>query len=194
MKMLRRFLIGLGTVLLLAVSLQIFAPKAVRAVVTTLVTVANTPANPVPIQQAKANYINLAYDVNNNGYEQLLADGTAAAFTIPAGEKLVITDISWEVFCFSNPFGGATCNKSPGDATVITFGGISAAPGGFYVAQAPYVNFTAGVFAGASDHFQSGYVTSQLPAPALLFGGSPGESIFSTNIRGYLVPSSAPSE
>jgi hypothetical protein len=52
MKLLERFLMGLGTVLLLAISLQLVAPKAVRAVVSTLVTVANTAANPVPTQQA----------------------------------------------------------------------------------------------------------------------------------------------
>jgi hypothetical protein len=43
---------GLGTLLVLAATLQLFAPKAVHAVVSTLVTVANTAANPVPTQQA----------------------------------------------------------------------------------------------------------------------------------------------
>jgi hypothetical protein len=47
MKILQRFLIGIGTVLLLALSLQLVAPKAVHAVVSTLVTLANTSANPV---------------------------------------------------------------------------------------------------------------------------------------------------
>ncbi len=47
MKILQRFLMGFGTVLLLALSLQLVAPKAVHAVVSTLVTVANTAANPV---------------------------------------------------------------------------------------------------------------------------------------------------
>lgn len=194
MKLLQRLLMGLGTVLLLAVSVELLAPKVVHGVVSTLVTVANTAANPVPVQQAKANYINLTYDLNTNGYDELLSDGTVTAFTIPVGQRLVITDISWEVLCASNPFGGLNCNKSPGDVTVITFGGVPAAPGGFYIAQATYVNNSFGVLAGGSDHFQSGYVTSQLPAPMLLFGGAPGESILSTNIRGYLVPSSAPSE
>jgi hypothetical protein len=47
MKILQRFLLTLGTILLLALSLQLVAPKAVHAVVSTLVTVANTAANPV---------------------------------------------------------------------------------------------------------------------------------------------------
>jgi hypothetical protein len=84
--------------------------------------------------------------------------------------------------------------RSPGHVTVITVGGVAAGPGGFYIAQATYGNDSFGVFAGGSDHFQSGYGTTQMPAPALLFGGASGESVFSTNIRGYLVPSTAPSE
>jgi hypothetical protein len=47
MKLFKRFLMGLGTVLLLALSLQLFAPQAVHAVVSTLVTIANTSSNPV---------------------------------------------------------------------------------------------------------------------------------------------------
>jgi hypothetical protein len=50
MKIFKRFLMGIGTVVLLALSLQLVAPKAVHAVVSTLVTIANTPANPVPIR------------------------------------------------------------------------------------------------------------------------------------------------
>jgi hypothetical protein len=191
MKLFKRFLMGLGTVLLLALSLQLVAPKAVHAVVSTLVTVANTSSNPVPVAQAKANYINLAYDVNSQGYNELLADGTSTPFSIPAGEKLVITDVSWEVACLP----GVNCNRSAGDVTVISFGGTPATPGGFYTAQATYANYYSGVLAGASDHFQSGYVTSVLPAPAvLLVGDFFGETVLSTNIRGYLVPASAPSE
>ncbi len=47
MKILPRLLMGLGTVLLLALTLQLFAPKMVYGVVSTLVTVANSAANPV---------------------------------------------------------------------------------------------------------------------------------------------------
>jgi hypothetical protein len=51
MKIFKRFLMGIGTVVLLALSLQLVAPKAVHAVVSTLVTVANTPTNPVPTRE-----------------------------------------------------------------------------------------------------------------------------------------------
>jgi hypothetical protein len=197
MKIFKRFLMGLGAVLLLAVSLQLVAPKAVHAVVSTLVTVANTSANPVAVEQVKqgsANFINLAFNTTSLGYDELLPNGTTTAFALPAGEKLVITDISWEVICQGNPFNGPQCEKSAGNVAIITFGGTPYDPGGFYTAQATYASPYVGLFAGASDHFQSGYVTSVLPAPALLFGGDPGEFIFSVNIRGYLVPASASSE
>jgi hypothetical protein len=194
MKLFKRFLMGLGTVLLLALSLQLVAPKAVHAVVSTLVTVANTSSNPVLVAQAKANFINLAFNTTTQGYDQLLPDGTTAPFNMPAGEKLVITDISWEVACQGNPFSGPQCGNSAGDVAILTLGGTSYDPGGFYTSQATYASPYVGLFAGASDHFQSGYVTSVLPAPALLFGGEPAEFIFSVNIRGYLVPASAPSE
>ncbi len=191
---LKRIAMGVGGVVIVALLLALVAPKAVHAIVSTLVTVANTYSNPVPVAQAKANYINLAYDSNTSGYDELLADGTSTPFSIPAGEKLVITDISWGAICVSVPFSGASCSKSPGDVTVFTIGGSPNLPGGFYTAQATYGDFDYILSAGASDHFQSGYVTSVLPAPALLFGGADGENIIFTNIRGYLVPASAPSE
>jgi hypothetical protein len=52
----------------------------------------------------------------------LLADGSASSFTIPVVEEFVITDISWQTVCISNPFGGPNCNRSAGDASIITFG------------------------------------------------------------------------
>jgi hypothetical protein len=52
MRLLQRFMMGLGTALLIAVSLPLLAPKAVHAVVSAFVTIANTTANPVPTQQA----------------------------------------------------------------------------------------------------------------------------------------------
>lgn len=49
MKTLKRIAWGLGVILVIATSLQLAAPKAVHAVISTLVTVANTAANPVPV-------------------------------------------------------------------------------------------------------------------------------------------------
>lgn len=51
MNVLRKILVGLGSVLAVAFILALASPKAVRAVVSTLVTVSNTPANPVPVTE-----------------------------------------------------------------------------------------------------------------------------------------------
>jgi len=52
MRFLQRFLIGLGAILVLAISPQLVAPKSVHAVVSTLVTIANTSTNPVPVDSS----------------------------------------------------------------------------------------------------------------------------------------------
>src|ERR1035437_9351622 len=102
MKILQRFLMGLGTVLLFALSLQLIAPRAVHAVVSTLVTVANTAANPV-ITQAADNPARTAVAlqclaIGTTGNEQtgcaLTTGQTSTPFEIPAGQRLVIEYIN----------------------------------------------------------------------------------------------------
>jgi hypothetical protein len=104
MKLLQRFLMGLGTVLLLVVSLQLFAPKAVHAVVTTLVTVANTAANPVPVDTSADGRGSIALV----GSQQLNAPTTSglqvfenvsdlSTFIVPAGKRFMIDQVSAQV-------------------------------------------------------------------------------------------------
>jgi hypothetical protein len=50
-KWLRKALIGIGGLAVLAVLMTLAAPKAVHAIVSTLVTVSNTAANPVPTRE-----------------------------------------------------------------------------------------------------------------------------------------------
>jgi hypothetical protein len=94
MKSLQRLLIGLGTVLLLAVSLQLFAPKAVRALVSTLVTVANTPSNPVYTTDA-VNSENLLQVTC--ALPQTSNDGTGVSnkncYTVPAGQRALVEQV-----------------------------------------------------------------------------------------------------
>lgn len=107
MKLLQRFLMGLGTVLLLALSLQLVAPRAVHAVVSTLVTIANTAANPV-ITQAADNHARTAVAlqclaIGDLGYQNancVLGTGLpgAGAFQVPAGQRLVIDQVSGTLF------------------------------------------------------------------------------------------------
>jgi hypothetical protein len=104
MKLLQRFLMGLGTVLLLVVSLQLFAPKAVHAVVTTLVTVANTAASPVPVDTSADGRGSIALV----GSQQLNAPTTSglqvfenvsdlSTFIVPAGKRFMIDQVSAQV-------------------------------------------------------------------------------------------------
>ncbi|MGA2813468.1 MAG: hypothetical protein ABSG16_18865 [Candidatus Acidiferrum sp.] len=94
MKHLQRFLMGLGTVVLLAVSLQLAAPKAVHAVVSTLVTIANTPSNPVYTTDA----------VNSENLLQVTCAMSFASsngsdisnkncYTVPAGQRALIEQV-----------------------------------------------------------------------------------------------------
>ena len=53
MKLLKRIGVGLAATIVVAAALQLAAPKAVRAVVSTFVTVANAPSNPVPVANSQ---------------------------------------------------------------------------------------------------------------------------------------------
>ena len=53
MNVLRRIAMGIGGTVVVAVVMGLAAPKTVHALVSALVTVANTPANPVPVQEVK---------------------------------------------------------------------------------------------------------------------------------------------
>jgi hypothetical protein len=95
-QLLRAVSYSFGAILaLLAVGL--FAPRAARAVVATLVQVTNTTANPVPVQDIgrpgsqilelncpKGNVSCFAVDPANQA-------ATAAPFTVPAGQVFVMT-------------------------------------------------------------------------------------------------------
>ena len=53
MKLSKRIGIGLAATIVVAAALQLVAPRAVRAVVSTFVTVANAPSNPVPVANSQ---------------------------------------------------------------------------------------------------------------------------------------------
>jgi hypothetical protein len=107
MKVIQRLLMGLGAVLLLALALQLVAPKAAHAVVSTLVTIANTAANPV-ITQAGDNHARTAIALQCVVFGDLgefnagcgLGTGLpgAGAFQVPAGQRLVIDQVSGALF------------------------------------------------------------------------------------------------
>jgi hypothetical protein len=186
----KRMVTVIGGVTIAAFVLMLAAPKTVHAIVSTLVTVANTTANPVPVDDAKGNYITLSLTPGSQTFNEILPDGTSVSnYSVPSGEKFVITDISWVTSCV-NLFGVVTCNKSAGDSVLVA---LNAQDNPSYLSLA-YYGGSSPLFAGRSDNFKSGLVVSQLPTPTVLFAAGNGEGFLSFTLRGYLVPSSASGE
>lgn len=182
--------ISIAGVLFVASVMTLFAPKTVHALVSALVTVANTSANPVPAQEVKesrSNFVTLSF--NGSGYDEVLPDGSKSVFAIPIGQQFVITDVNWITTC-GNLIGVTTCNKSAGDAVVLMLGSSAPFNSGPHMSQATYARYSGALLtAGRSDSLKSGLVVDQLPTPSILFGPSGnGEQIFAVTLRGYLVP------
>jgi hypothetical protein len=102
----------LGFVVLAAILISVLAPKATHALVATLVQVSNTPSSPVPNKDvdsaAHATVVPLGCLANpqpfNGGVECTLGFGGGSPYTVPAGQRLVIEQMS--AFCQSSPNGG----------------------------------------------------------------------------------------
>jgi len=188
MNVLRRIAMAVGGTVVVALVIGLVAPKTVHALVSALVTVANTSSNPVPAQEVKesrANFVTLSF--NGSGYDEVLPDGSKSVFAIPTGEQFVITDVSWITTC-ENLF-TITCNRVVGDAVILTLGGNPPLTPGPYTSQAVYGENVFLKTAGRNDSLKSGLVVAQVPTPSILFGASGnGEQIFAVTLRGYLVP------
>lgn len=105
MKVLRRIVVGLAGVVLVASALELVAPKAVQAVVSTLVTVSNTSANPVPnlnVDEPAAQPFQYYLGANPGGYPTFTVPSTTVSGA-PV-KRLVIESVSG--FC-SQPFSPA---------------------------------------------------------------------------------------
>lgn len=192
MNVIRKIAMGIGGTVVVAAFIGLVAPKTVHAVVSALVTVANTPANPVPseeIKESRANFVSVTSIEGASTYNEVQQDGTVSStpFAIPAGEQFVITDVNWIAVCES--FFSITCNKSAGDAVVLMLGSNGPFNAGSYMSQANYAGAASGgiLTAGRSDTLKSGLVVTQLPVPSILFGASGnGENILAVTLRGYL--------
>ncbi|MFI5070937.1 MAG: hypothetical protein ACHP8A_08605 [Terriglobales bacterium] len=105
MNVLRRIAMAIGGTVVVALCFALAAPKTVRAVVTALVTVANTSANPVPttdVMRSVTQNVELHCQPSlNGGPSCILVPPTGVAgnepqYIVPSGSNLVITDV--EVF------------------------------------------------------------------------------------------------
>jgi hypothetical protein len=104
MSVLRKILIGLGSIVVVALVLALVSPKSMRAAVSTLVTVSNSLANPVLTEPATSTatqivalYCNLssAPGAGLLGCQLVMPGGGlgSSSYIVPAGQNLVITDV-----------------------------------------------------------------------------------------------------
>jgi ABC-type transport system substrate-binding protein len=105
MNVIRKLMIGLGSIVAVALALALASPKTVRAVVSTLVTVSNTSASPAVTEGVPSMATQIIQLVCYAGAQcvQLMPGGAlpSTGYTIPAGQNLVITDVQ-----INSPSGG----------------------------------------------------------------------------------------
>jgi hypothetical protein len=94
----KQLLMGAGALALVALLMNLVAPKAVHATVAALVQVANTPTNPVPTADLtiSASQIVAVYCIpgsNCNAVEPGGGMNSQVSYTVPAGQNLVITSL-----------------------------------------------------------------------------------------------------
>jgi hypothetical protein len=185
MKIFKRFLMGLGTVLLLALSLQLVAPKAVHAVVSTLVTVANTAADPVPVHSVDSQPQLQTFDFLADCDAPAQQACTQTLGQVPKGMTAVVQDVSAD--CFSSNINGVA-GPPPGALTVSSIG---AGVGGnlFLHSVFQQANATSAEYVFARQ--TTAYFPSSSLGPANLFFTVTGPTALGCQIviEGYYIPS-----
>jgi hypothetical protein len=177
----KRLLMVAGAVMLSGTLAAMVAPKAAHAVVSALVTVTNTSANPVPatlpthigLPPSKFVTLNCSFATICNSFSQVMPDGTTSPFTIPTDEQLVITDLDWTSF-----------NGVPGETIQVFLQALCSS-----CASQPFVLVSTGLanadgHASQSEHMTSGVVLSRLPSAQL----QTSSELYVLNLHGYLVP------
>lgn len=112
---------GIAGVLFVASAMTLFAPKTVHAVVSALVTVANTAENPVPVSNVNEPALQAYQDFCRAD----LSSGTGCNFQmIPAGKRLVIqdADISLAAATGAKPYYVALFTPLAVNGSIVTVG------------------------------------------------------------------------
>ena len=174
MKFLKRINSGTAAVIVLAAVLQLATPRAVHSVVSALVTVANTSANPVPtigMPQAPSQIVELAAIVSPGLTQPVFAldpshgiDSPYVQYVVPDGQVLVITGVEFD------PSGGSH------DIQLVL-------GGGFFLRERWSV-----VATGATTQltFPTGIVLPSGAAPEFQSSGLIGSGNTFTVLHGYL--------
>jgi hypothetical protein len=179
---LKRTITAIGGVAIAAFLLALAAPKRVQAVVSTLVTVANTTTNPVPTQ-AVDNPANTPFAASGNCSVQDTSCVISDFFAVPVGMTAVVQDFSGQ--CRVSPVGLA--NIPPVNVGFFVDGGPSVG-GGIFVAMNP----NPGTFGDLSfvtfGRQATMYAVSTANAPAFLtFTDRQNDGNCEISVNGYLV-------
>jgi hypothetical protein len=167
MQLAKRLFMGFGVVAFVAMSFMLAAPKAVHAIVATLVQVANTSANPVPNSDVnnpdKATLLVLGCQGNADGNANFTCDPNS---TIPVGQRFAIDRV--EADCFTTAgitFGNAHLSLTEGGsptAHVLPLNSLETGfnteyvlsmPVRFYADAGSYIGFEAYLSAPSGDTF-----------------------------------------
>lgn len=138
MNVVRRILVGLGSIVVVALVLALASPKTVHAIVSTLVTVSNTASNPVPTVSTDAS---TAFVEQGGCASFYLNTCTSPMYTVGAGQIAVIDSVSGvcqidpgtavaEFRLSYNSPSGSPMLLSTAPAAALKFGGNSASVGG----------------------------------------------------------------
>ena len=105
MNWVRKALVGIGGLSILALLMTLVAPKAAHAIVSTLVTVANTSANPVPVDSTADDRASIVLigsqqinPPNSDGFQPFLNLNDQSTFAVPVGKRFVIDQITASAF------------------------------------------------------------------------------------------------
>jgi hypothetical protein len=167
-----------GAAVLVAVCASLLAPKATHALVATLVQIGNTRATPVPNSDvdnpARATVVPLTCQAfGDPGDGSLLCNlglGPNTAYTVPAGQRLVIEQVS------------AFCQATPSNS--IPYANLNLTEAGTNLAVAFALN------SKQNDEFVTQSVRYYAdPGTSLSFQGSglPGASFCNYSTSGYLI-------
>jgi hypothetical protein len=105
MNITRKAITTLGGIFLAALLISALAPQAARGVAAALVQIANTGADPVPIEDhARQAVLLVAESLSVQSSVLIAFSGTHGPFSIPAGKRLVIESVSGTLYLPAGSF------------------------------------------------------------------------------------------
>ena len=178
----KRLLMVAGAVALAGTFGALLAPKTAHAIVATLVQVANTSANPVPVQETRSPALS-SFTVTSDCQFLGAANCTVSFFSIPPGQIAVVESIS------------SLCRVDPGTSAAL-FVTYSGATGGLGHIVVPFNNTEALLESGlttlgntVNSRAYVGSNTSIIAVWVTSVRQSAGFQSCSVTMSGYLVTS-----